>query len=623
MASDEQYLAYHQKVAQLVHSHKHQNSSRQDKLTSLAALCAEAFRVNMVTVWLLNDDATGLLCELLWVDGSPKADPDLELSLAHYRTYFDNLIQQGLQAVEDVRTDPRTVDFAADYLTPYNIHTLLDVPIAGPEGSQGILSMSATGETRIWTYAEQSLASAISSAISLINFQDNWLKNQKQMAFQAHHDRLTGLPNLKSLTCNLEETLSGPDSARTALVWVDLDRFKHVTDALSPDEGNQLILVATERLGIIAREHQGTLARISRDEFALMLPIGHRPRSLQEALFESLRQEISAPIWIHNRQIKLTASIGVAQHHEGQPPESLIKDAESAMLEAKVMGGDQIILHTRSLQEQRARRLALEGELRTALATEQLCIYYQPIFNHLGELAYAEALVRWTHPERGLISPGEFLPMAERAGMMRDLDSYVLERVCADMQVMAQQGSPCRMSINLSGQQLGDEEFPQTVANVLARYDIDGSMIEIEVTERATEGDTFTVATNLQRIAELGIQLSIDDFGTGYSSLSRLKYLPFHKLKIDRSFISDLPDDADLCSMVRAISGLASGLSLEVVAEGVETHEQHQWLLALGCHYYQGFLLGRPCLADVLVEQVSAAAALAEPARVRSGVLDG
>ncbi len=442
---------------------------------------------------------------------------------------------------------------------------------------------------------DRSIAAAVADAVALVNVQSDALLDRERLEFLSRHDDASGLPNQQALRQHLEPLLEKPLSGQAAtIVWVDVDRFKSITDALGSEQTSHLITTLAARLQSLASRPHELTARLSKDEFALLLL--HDAGEANEVVhrIDELKQVLRKPIQLGKRRIALTASLGVSMH-DAQDLTLLLNEAEAAMLEAKALGGNQTVYFTRALQEQREQRLLLESELVRAMDQRELVLHYQPIHDTEGRMVSAEALVRWQHPERGVLSPGEFLPMAKRAGIIIDIDYYVLDQVCRDLRQMKDQGlETVRTAVNLSGQQLGDSEYPLQVHDLLARYRLSGEDIEIEVTEESTKGDTFAVATNLQRLAEMGIQLAIDDFGTGYSSLARLKYLPFHKLKIDRSFVSDLPNDQDVCSMVQAIIGLAGGLSLQLVSEGVETDDQRTWLSSRACDYLQGYLLNRP-----------------------------
>lgn len=612
MVNGEQYPALHRQLFHLTHGATFRSQSRAAKLRILAQFCADILSVDRVNIWRISTDQTALVCEITISGNKVSTDSSHRLFRKDLGRYFDTLENQGIVSADDVDSHPITAGYTGKLLKSSDVKSLLDVPIFGVSELRGALCISSVDRSRQWTASEQALMASVSSAISLINLQEEWALGQATLEHVVHHDELTGLPNLKALTQTISSALAvASRELPVTLVWIDLDRFKQVTDALDPADSNNVILAITDRLKGYCRDHHSLAARLSKDEFAVLLSGKSLSPKGREVAIEDLRDRLNSPINTGKRRLHVTASIGVSTEHDS-PVNSLLMEAEAAMMEAKAMGGNQIIHFTQSLQDQRSDRISLLEALRLALQTDGLCLHYQPIFDQNGRLAFAEALLRWDHPERGMISPGEFLPIASKAGLMVQLDTYVLNRACADVAKFREAGLNCRVSVNLSGLQLADPEFADDLRQIMTNHNVPGNSLEIEVTEDATKGDTFAIATSLQRIAEMGIRIAIDDFGTGYSSLARLKYLPFHGLKIDRSFISDLPDDKDMCSMVNAILGLAEGLSLTVVAEGVETQAQKDWLAGTECQYLQGFLLSRPLAAHAFQEFL----ATDEPAKI-------
>lgn len=593
MSSGEQYPAYHRRLFHLTHGQTFREQSRDEKLQSLAAFCFEVLPVDRVSIWRLAPDSQAMDCELLLTDNEQRMHPPYSLRRGQLPGYFETLEVNGIIVAEDIATNPATRQFAAYLRSRTGIRAMLDLPVFGTQALTGVIGVASTRGVYAWTSDEQALLASVSSAISLINLQEDWARGQAALEHVVHHDDLTGLPNLKSLSQTITSTLAVVSDAMPAsLIWIDLDRFKQVTDALDPTNTDAVIQCIAERFKQFCHDRHGIAARLSKDEFAILLT-GETHTDNSQNASEALRILVQEPIHTHGRTMQLTASIGVSTHID-RDTNAMLMEAEAAMMEAKTLGGNQVVYFTQALQDQRSDRIQLREDLRRALHNEGLCLHYQPIYSSSGDLVYAEALLRWEHPGRGLIPPGDFLPIAAQAGIMLDIDDYVLEHVCRTLSDWARQGLACRVSINLSGLQLADPQFPDQVKATLCRHQLSGRVLEIEVTEDATKGDTFAIATNLQRLAEMGIKLAIDDFGTGYSSLARLKYLPFHTLKMDRSFISDLPDDQDMCSMVTAILGLAHGLSLNLVAEGIETPIQLEWLRNTACQYYQGFLLSHP-----------------------------
>ncbi len=594
MTGGEPFPAYHRELSGLVHTAEFLRKPRQQKLYALAEFCCRVLRTERVTVWRMDPEQHRLSCVVMYATESGHEWPRRSITDENCPVFFAHLLEQGIIDVSDVRTDPLAAEFRDDATNRHGIGALLALPVYGVDCVHGMLCVSAMHETRDWSVQEQALATMIAETISLINLQEDWLEGQQRLDHLAHHDDVTGLPNIKSLHRKLKAELRAPaDSAPLNLVWIDLDRFKAVTEALGPAATQDVARAIARRLADTGSADD-MVARLSKDEFAVVFRDHRHNHEHPKHKLAAIRRAISEPIYIASRQLSITGSLGVALHTT-QNAHELVQEAEAAMLEAKAQGGDSVVFFTKALSDQRARRVTLESELREAMAQQTLAVHYQPVLvPGTRDMAYMEALVRWNHPERGLMPPGDFLPFASRAGMMPEIDDYVLRQVCRDLSRLRQRGLKTRVAVNLCGYQLTDQRYPEMLSDLLASHELTGDQLELEVTEGALKGDTFSIATSLQRIAELGVQLAIDDFGTGYSSLGRLKYLPFHKLKIDRSFVVDIPEDPDVCAMLRAIMGLAKGLSLDVVAEGIERPEQAEWIMNEGCHYLQGYLLSYP-----------------------------
>ncbi len=414
--------------------------------------------------------------------------------------------------------------------------------------------------------------------------------------FQAYHDLLTRLPNRTLLEdrLTLAITQANRNQQKLAVMFLDLDRFKWVNDTLGHTIGDRLLQSVSQRLGNCLRKGD-TLARFGGDEFALVLP---QIQALDDAtiIAQKIINELKEPFIIDNHELYVTSSIGIAVYPEaGDTMDALIQSADVAMYYIKDRGKNGYQFYDEEMSSMTDTRLVLERELRRALNENQLVVCYQPqVMADTGTIVGFEALVRWDHPEKGLIFPGDFIPIAEETGLIIQLGNYVMETACADLQQWRAAGlSDMRISINFSAMQLDQEDFIENIVEILKKYDIPGNCFELEITENVIMRDMLHVTQKLRRLSRLGITIAIDDFGTGYSSLSYLQQFPINTLKIDKSFVNSINVSDGGTSIVDAIVAMAKGLKLNLIAEGVENQKQLDYLKNLGCHEIQGYLFGR------------------------------
>jgi diguanylate cyclase (GGDEF)-like protein/PAS domain S-box-containing protein len=414
---------------------------------------------------------------------------------------------------------------------------------------------------------------------------------------EALHDRLTDLPNRTLFLRRIDEHLQaarGQGSEHFALLSLNLDRFKVVNDSLGQAAGDQLLGSVARR--IVACLGAGdVVARLSSDEFAVLL---RDTRSLGESLqfAESLREAISLPVEISRQEIFPSVSIGIALGESYEDGELLLRDAHIAMYRAKALGGGRYEVFDRAMASRSLERLRLENELRRAIERSELKVHYQPIVRLSdGAVVAFEALLRWPRPERGMVPPSEFIPVAEEAGLIQPLSYWVLGQACQRLREWKAGGAAgLAMHVNLSGRLFGDPSLVDRVRTALAEARIEGERLVLEITESVVMGDPDVAIETLDRLKELGVGVAIDDFGTGYSSLSYLQRFPIDSLKIDRSFVAKMGERGESPEILRAILTLARSLDIEVIAEGVETEAQLGQLLAMGCSLVQGYLFSRP-----------------------------
>ncbi|WP_044871554.1 bifunctional diguanylate cyclase/phosphodiesterase [Pseudomonas sp. LFM046] len=421
----------------------------------------------------------------------------------------------------------------------------------------------------------------------------------------AHYDALTNLPNRRAFNDYFAEKLHAHAQLKQSLavMFLDVDHFKRINDSLGHDAGDELLKVVAERVRSVLRRGD-VIARLGGDEFCVLAGLGNLAEA--KTLSQRIMERMKEPITLGGRNVTMTTSIGISLYpDDGETCEELLKHADLALYQAKNSGRNNLHFFSRHLKNKATFELQLEEDLRLALAQDQgLLLNYQPILDlHTGQVTKLEALVRWQHPQLGLLSPDRFIGVAEANGFIADLDAWVLRRACRDLSTLAAQGfQDLRMAVNCSALNLSREELADEVQSALGTTDLLPQRLELEVTENALMSNVSQALHLLERIRGLGVSISIDDFGTGYSSLAYLKRLPLDTLKIDRSFVMDIPDSHADMEIVQAIIGMAHTLHLQVVAEGVETREQLDFLRSHGCDFIQGYLLSRPLPLTAIAE---------------------
>ncbi|WP_020208106.1 putative bifunctional diguanylate cyclase/phosphodiesterase [Gilvimarinus chinensis] len=422
-------------------------------------------------------------------------------------------------------------------------------------------------------------------------------EQQSRLNYLAFHDALTTLPNRSLFYDRISHGIARAQrsDSKLALMLLDVDRFKNINDSLGHDSGDLLLKSIATRLNEGVRD-MDTVARLGGDEFVVLLEGVH---DLEDVRFvaNKLLAQVSRPVEIVGHEISITASIGISIYPtDGEATDELLKNADIAMYKAKEAGKNNCQFYAKGMSATAVNYLLLENDLRRALEQEQLTLHFQPQINlHTGELTGAEALVRWQHPERGLVSPAHFIPLAEETGLIVPLGEWVLKAACKQQKSWLNKGFQVpQMAVNLSTRQFRQRDFPGKVATVLRETELPAEYLELEITESCAMEHASETINQLNQLNQMGLQLSIDDFGTGYSSLAYLKRFPIDKLKIDSSFIHDVPLDQNDAAIAKSIIGLAHNMQLTVVAEGVEQHHQAEWLASEGCDQAQGFLYAKP-----------------------------
>ncbi|MDP2804319.1 MAG: EAL domain-containing protein [Gallionellaceae bacterium] len=515
-------------------------------------------------------------------------------------------IRTGLTDInQDYLTNPRMALWREAALTS-GYRSSIALPLQIKKQVLGALTIYAS-DTNVFGVEEvkllEELASDLAYGIQTLRTRTEHEAAEKKLEFLAHHDVLTGLPNRLLLRDRFEQAIAQADREQSgvAVMFLDLDNFKQINDSLGHNYGDKLLVQVVSRVRGCLRDTD-TISRQGGDEFVVLLP--HlRDLHVIGGIAENIIEAFARPFEIDNFSINTTFSIGVSLYPDDSNDfDTLLKSADTALYQAKDSGRDTYRFFSEKMSIDAQEQLHLQGQLRNAVSQQQFLLHYQPQIDiGSGRMVGAEALVRWQHPELGLIPPGKFIPLAERSGLVIPMGEWVLHEACRQAQLWRESGQPLLMAVNISALQFKRGNLLETVANALKLSGLPAEYLELELTESILLQDVDAAISTLHSMKEMGVKLSIDDFGTGYSSLSYLKRLAVDKLKIDQSFVRDLTADADSAAIVQAIIQLGQTLKLTVIAEGVETDSQLAFLRNYGCDEAQGYLFSRPIPANEFV----------------------
>ncbi|PZV14980.1 MAG: two-component system response regulator [Pseudanabaena sp.] len=590
-----------------------------DVLQTTADLLYEALNVSHCLIFQPNNTLKMHVCYAS-KNNINRSESVLGLSCDFYGYYQDDLIKGRQITIHPISDDlPENLRQLGE---KYNIHSLLITSLVYHKTYLGGISLYQCDRERIWSENELSLVKAIADQCAIAihqsklyqNAQSELLERKKmetQLRHDAFHDSLTGLPNRSLFLDRLNHALqlssrrlylnSEHLPEKFAVLFLDLDRFKVINDSLGHEAGDQLLKTVAKRLVTCLRGGD-TVARLGGDEFVMLLEETEDINDVIEVV-QRIKESLKVPLIIEGNEIVISTSIGIALNSSTYTqPDQLLRDADTAMYRAKEQGRDRYEIFNPAMHTEALKKLRIENELRRAIDRQELRVHYQPIVClKSGRILGFEALVRWQHPEQGLIYPAEFIPIAEDAGLIVAIDFWVLHEACSQLRAWQEDfpvAMTLTMSVNLSAKQFTKSNLTSQIENILKKTNLENHNLKIEVTESILIEKPSLAAQILGELSERNIQTCIDDFGTGYSSLSYLHRFPIHTLKIDRSFINQLdhyPEDSEI---VKAIIVLGINLGLNVIAEGVESAKQLDCLRDYNCHAGQGYYLFKPLASD-------------------------
>lgn len=496
--------------------------------------------------------------------------------------------------VADIFTDPLWEDYR-EIVQLYEFRACWSTPIHSRE--RKVLGTFALYSEAV-RVPDESQKELIAMAAHLAGIAIERKQAEDRISFMAHHDALTGLPNRALFEEQVAEAL---DALRgtghwAVLAFLDLDNFKLVNDTLGHAAGDELLKMTATRMRASVRKSD-MVVRVGGDEFILLLNGLPCERDVVLARLEDIRAAIAAPMQINGRSLQISCSMGVACFpNQGKTVGELLANADMAMYRAKELGRNNLQVFTEEMAGKAHEKLLKQAELREAISREEFLLHFQPQMNlETGRVFAAEALLRWRHPERGMVSPADFIPLAEETGLIVPIGDWVLRAACRQCKAWHDAGLPLLIvSVNVSARQFRERNWAAHVAAVLAEIGLDPRYLELELTESLIMQDVPGALATMHELEAIGVHLAIDDFGTGYSSLSALKRFPVRRLKIDRSFVEDIPANVDDKAITAAIISLAQNLGLRVIAEGVETQAQVEFLRHSGCDEIQGYFFSRP-----------------------------
>lgn len=600
----DKFTRLHQQLIALTHSTGFIELTAETRIKSILTFSAHALNVARISVWSLNSKKDTIHCELLYLRASREFDQGAILHKETYPSYFQAIEEDRIIAANDAYEDPRTKEFTEGYLKPLQIRSMLDAPIFSKNQLYGVLCIEQVETLKEWDIAELSFSAAIADTITLIIEQEAWLNTQDKLQLLEQIDSLTALESRRFFNQRILNDLEKkPPSNSRLLLVVGLDFFTAINDTYGSLAADNVLKVLADRFSDLVRDQGIKLSRLGGDQFGFWVSNVTSEEFLSQ-LIEQIHAQVKIPIrQASGESIDIESSIGaVVYPNDNIKIKDPIRCAEVALEYAKENTRGSAQFFSPDWANELQSRRNFEKEIIDAFEKQQFVAFYQPIVSaSTGEISGLEALARWRHPNKGIIPPAAFLPIIAELGLMGKLGEIMLDHAFRELNILHEEDIQLEwVAVNLSAEQLYAADLVPMIERKLNQYNVSSSLIQLEIVEELFSKDSELICAKLQAIADLGVKLSIDDFGTGYSSLSRLKHIPVSKLKIDKSFVDGLPNSSDDACITRSIIGLAKGMEIDIVAEGVETVEQARWLYDHGCDFIQGYYFAKPmCFDDI------------------------